>query len=472
MKAFISLVFLVLVTNVAPAAPYIVYSGSIVGSNLSSSGSTNSDTVVYLVTDIADTSNFAVLLVSPSTKVFSVISWPTDSPTTEEANNNFLGSAGTGKAARAILCYSNEVTDSNNNTTVVRAYGTGVLTTKNTVLVAARRIPVVVGLKTNRVAEGTYTFSTLSPALTSGDVPFAPEITGTALGYVIDSASSLANATTPGVLSLKINPTLTEIANIGGGYEVNPTTVAAIMPFTVPSGESVGDAYSAWLTAFAQACGYTSASSSVSGFTAASSSSAMTLTQSGSFAGTGLVTVGAGTLKLAGTGNTLGTVTITNSSVANGFNGVLTLGGAITVNNSSGTTVTQNDPTGINGTATLTLNIGTGSTLVTGTIATGTLTTGSGFPTGASLSLVFTNATLTVGAINNGVVNGMIVNQVSTGFTVNFTGATVSVNGVTNVSNLSPAQTLTGTFDITGATLTNNAGVVSSTGGTITVTTQ
>ncbi len=245
-----------LLAGVASAAPYLVYSGTISGTNYSFSKPTSAATKIYVLTDLSNTANFAVLLVNASGQ-YSTLARPSDSPTTEEANNNFFASTGT----EAIFCYSDEVTNSSNVTTVIRGYGTGALDTRSTQLVAARTRPLVVELRTKRVAEGSYTFSTTSPAIDSGSLPYPKTITGSASGYVISAGGDLTSATTSGALSLSLNLSLTGLANIGGAYEPNILNISAVLPVTIPNGTSVSDAFAAWLAAFAQANGYTSASS-------------------------------------------------------------------------------------------------------------------------------------------------------------------------------------------------------------------
>ena len=470
MKKLSPLLAWALLSGLASAAPYIVYSGTITGDNLSASGATNANTLVYLVTDVSDTSNFAVLLVNAVTRDYSVIARPSDSPATDEATNNFLGSVGAGTSARAVLSYSIETTDSSSNTTIVRAYATGPLTTRTTQLVPARK-SLVVNLKTNRVANGTYTFSAATAAVMSGATPFALSFTGSSHGYVIDSTGALTHATTTGALALRENPALTGLANIGGGYAVSWTTEIAVMPVAIASGQSESDAFAAWLSAFAQANGFVVPASNNSSSDDSSSLTLYsggididdgTLALNGSFTGgSSLVTVGAGTLTLNGAnvyvaGNP-GAIVLNSSNL---LGSVLTVGGlGVLGTNSSGLLSSTI------GSGTLTINPGTLTLSGAGTIGSGGL---GGPGPGASLSITIASATVTIGAINNGLIDGTVVTA-SNNTTFTFTGAAFSLNGSTDTSGLSIGQTITGAVKLSGGTTGNTALIY--VGGTLTITT-
>ena len=468
-----------LLTSVASAAPYLVYSGMISGANYSFSKTTNAATKIFILTDLSNSANFAVMLVD-TTGHYSTLSRPSDSPTTEEANNNFFASTGT----EAIVCYSDEVTNSSNVTTVIRGYGTGVLGTRTIQLAAARPKPLVVELRTNRVPQGSYTFSNTGPSITSGILPYAKAIAGTASGYVISAGGDLTTATSPGTVSLGLNLDLTGLANIGGAYAPNISNVSAVLPVTIPNGTSISDAFAAWLAAFAQANGYTAASSisddaetAAEAFSGGTSIGGSTLALNGTLDANGASTVklGAGTLVLSGANTYAGAVTVGSSNV---FSGVLTIGGLVvgtaTSTISTGT-LTINDPNDSG--ATLILNVSPG-TLSIGGSGTGSLTlsgSGSLFPNPGSTqtfsgTLSLTSGSVLVTAVNgDGTVNGTIG---STGTTTlgpyTFTEATLTANGATTGFQVS--ATYTGQASITGGTVTNTSGTITFANSTITVT--
>lgn len=502
MKKLSTLFGWLLLAGVASAAPYIVYSGSITGSNYSANGAANASVLLYLVTDVADTSNFAVLIVDPVHKTYSVIGRPSDSPASDEGLNNFLGSVGT----RAVLSYSIQTTDSSNNTYISRAYATGPLSTRSAVLAAARK-SLLVHIKTNRVANGTYTFGTPTAAVTTGDLPYATTLAGSASGYVIDSGGSLVHATTSGNLSLRLNPVITGLANVGGGFAVSLATEIAVMPVSVADGQSESDAFVAWFSAFAQALGYSSSSANSSNSSAGGSLSSSfsvsvgsggtlalggTITGANSFSGGTSILVGnGGTLQL-NTGGTVATTVnpgqLTGISMSTGA-GLLTIGGASP--NTSGSVVNSNLTFNLNSTSTLTL-IDTGSltfnnagggglilnggvsvtgtyTLIGGSSGTLTGTDGTISVTSPSSTLSLTNATLTLTALNGGNADGtvVIVTPAGNGATLTFAGSALTVNGSTDLSTLNVGESLTGTVTVTGGTSVSGT----YTGGSVTVTT-
>jgi hypothetical protein len=476
MKNFLSLAILAFLTQVASAAPYLLYSGTIKGSNVSASGSTTANTLVYLLTDLADTSEFAVLLVDGASGQYSVLARPSDSATAEEANNNFLASTGNS----AVFCYSGEVTDANNVTTVIRGYGSGALTTRNTVLAAPRRTPLVVRLKTNRVPVGTYTFPVAATAVATGSAPFTKSITGFASGYVLSSAGDLANATTPGALNLTLNPALTADANIGGGYAPNTSNEAAIMPVSVTSVTSAADAFAAWIAAFAQASGYTSASA------ASNASTALSYSGSTAIGGTSIgingildsnnavsVAVGSGELTLAyirqGINPEIGALTLSSSSA---FSGVLALGGLIPSSDSSYTvgTLTISDPD--NSGADLFLNIGSNLGVYSG----GGILPAPGQSRQFNDTLFFPIATITLNTVNPDYTVTCTISGISgaMGTSLSATDATFTIGGlgvsqILGINNPNTMHSYTNEMLIQGGTVTNTNGSYSFSGSSVTI---
>jgi hypothetical protein len=253
MKTFLSLLFIAGLTTLAHAAPYIVYTGVAYGSDFGAPGAVKKTTYLYLVTDIAHSSSFALMQVDTTTTkpqtIYTINSRPSASPTTEETNNNFIGgiTATNGRSGIGTFSYGSDTVLSN-NTFISHAYSTGPLTLRSTTLVPARKA-LTVNLKLNGAPNGTASFLA-TPAVTSGANAFAATMSGTYFNYEIGSGGPLANVSTKSTFTLTQNALLTMYANIGGGYTTGTgatLTTTAIQP--IPA--STAAAYSTWLNVFA-----------------------------------------------------------------------------------------------------------------------------------------------------------------------------------------------------------------------------
>ena len=368
MKPFLFLILLLLVTDLATAAPYVVYSGSSFNGSLTSSGTTRTSYSLVLIVDAGDTSNYALLQVNTSTKAGTISGYPIANATSEQSNENFFGGITASNARNgslAIFTSGSSTVDSSNNTYLTRSYGTGSLNPRSFVLVAARKKPLVVSVRNNGVVGTPVTYpASVAISLDALTAPYG--ISGVVFDYTIASTGSLTQAATSGNFSFNENAALTTLANIGGGYSVGRNTFA-IDPVTVADDGTVTDALTDWLTTFATdnnysvpvtndvAVGVTGGTLSVGN----SSSGGMTLTGTGttiiggsnSFGGDTEVT--GGSLVLAGTS---GTLSLTNNSET----GSTTTSGG-TFNVETGTTT---------GTLTLTgVTINSGTLSLTGTTA-------------------------------------------------------------------------------------------------------
>jgi hypothetical protein len=491
MKFISSLIFALLTAGMAQASPYVVYLGSATGSTSSASGSTRTSDAVYLLTDMADTSNFAILQIDATDGVYTVISRPSDVPPAGEATDNFFGGilAANGKGGMGVLSYGTTTTDSSSNTYVATAYATGALTTSTSQLVAARAKPLAITLKTSGAVTGTYTFNP-STALSTGGNAYPKSLTGTYTNYEITSSGALAHVSTGGTISFSLNPTLTTLANIGGGYTSGKNT-AAIMPVSVPGGTSEGDAFASWLSAFAQANGYSlptinspanvadGASLSLSGLLSDGS-----VTYAGSISfdeGTSLVRTGPGTIIL-GNGNlswATGQVNLSGVLLESTSGGILSVGGSAptslwvlpttTTTNYSGTTgaTLSINSTNYNG-GTLVLSGGQNGFTATGG---GILTTGGTNPLSTG-TIQFENAvTLTVTAVNgDSTLNGTIA---TTSITLDFTNVAFVNSNTTSVTVPSPqtGDVISCNASMKGGTFSDISGSPPSyAGGTLTIT--
>jgi autotransporter-associated beta strand protein len=250
----------------ASAAPYIVYSGTVTTGSFSALGTTKATTTVYLLTDLADTSDFAILQTNATNHYYMVVGRPSDNPPAGEANTNFFGGvvASTGKAGMAAFSFKDSYTDGNGNIFVAKAYATGALTLSPTSLVPARPRPVNVTLKTDGTVLGVYQFTAPTSAITSGANACPKSISGTLSNYVIGSPGSLASFSTTGSFSLSIDPTMTALANIGGGF-ISGRNSAAILPVVVPDGTTAADDFVAWLSSYAEVGGFGQPFGAISG---------------------------------------------------------------------------------------------------------------------------------------------------------------------------------------------------------------
>jgi len=496
LKTFLPLFLLIGLTTVASASPYIVYSGSVTGSSFSPAGTLKSSDSLYVLTDLSDTSNFAILDVDTANNVYTVISRPSDTPPAGEAADNFIGGvvASNGKSGQGVISFSTSVTDGSGNTFVSHAYGTGALTLRPTLLVYARYWPDVVTLSSNGVANGTYTFPAAAE-ISSGNVAFAKSLSGTVSHVEIGSSGALAHVSTDGTFSLTENARLTALANIGGGLTTHGDTLA-IMPVAIPNGTSAADAYAAWLSAFAQANGYSLPTTSspaivTSGATLSMglelSSGACTYSGSINVAGAGTVLLGdSGTLALLGTSGSSysAQVNVMGGTLASQTSGVLylgvppTLGG--TVPPSTGSIITVPNYLGNTG-ATLKLNGGSLLSLGTGTLGSGSIYTsnppgtlswagsiGDILVSGGTLALV--QATLSVGSVNSdSTINGTLTSL--TGMTINFTNASFVNNNATSVvvPPLQAGVVIHCTSSLHGGTLSSASSVLTDTGSTLTI---
>jgi hypothetical protein len=350
MKLPISLIALTLAATCAPAAPYLVYTGSDYAYSFPSIDNTATEQQLYLVTDLADTSTFAILEINRLTGTYTILARPFASPTTEETNNNFFGSvpATGGRAGgTAILAFGDDTVDGSGTTTVSHAYGTGPLTTSTLRLVPARTRTLTVTERTDGQVVDTVTFPP-SAAITTAGTPLATNVSGALFSYRIASDGTLPQATAPGNFGIGLSAFYTQLANIGGALQAG-RNVYAVQPVTVTTTEE--DAFTTFLTNLATDFGVTVASPNVVITNTSVSGGSLTLNGSGASgsstavssgptgAGTstspisesgGIVTIGSGTLQV-GTGTTYDGTLLTGS-------GTLSLGGSgtTTVNGATG----------------------------------------------------------------------------------------------------------------------------------------
>ena len=475
MKLLFSLLILAALAGSASAAPYIVYSGSVT-TNDSSIGNTRHDTQsIYVVTDLADTSSFAVLLADHADMTdFQVNSFPSASPTTYESNNNFFGGIveSNGKSGEGVFSLDEqEGSTSQGIYSVTRLYATGGLSLKSVNLVPARTKALTVSLKANGVANGTVTFSTLSPAITSGDIPFPMSLSGTVYSYYTSNGTDLQYTTTGTAVTLKEDAQLTAAANIGGGYTFG-RSVVALQPIDPTSAATPQEVFAAWLNSFALSIGYyvynpgEPGGGTITVDSGGSYDGGVTLSDGGS--GGSLTLIGAnaasngGSLDFLGVGSSsIGGTTLTQTGSGtcmlggtNGYTGPPTISGGILYTN-SGTTTAPTTPTAAQDANTQAFD-DAGSTLAAGG------------------SVVFTNSNLVPGVQYNGAYVGQMIIDNGFNLMVGLFNATVVVNGVSNPTALytNTNQTTTGTVSISGGQIIVSAqGLYTFSGCTVSITT-
>ncbi|HEX4139545.1 MAG TPA: hypothetical protein VHY09_04310 [Candidatus Methylacidiphilales bacterium] len=520
-----------LLSGVASAAPYIVYSGATHSNVATTTGTMPRTCDIYLIADLSDTSSYALLEFDATTRQGEIEVFPITSPTVTEANLNFFGSVDptNGAASTAVLSIGDMMIDSSSNTYVSHAYATGQLTTRNNVLAPGRTEALSVA-----TATGTVSFPAAAAVLSQG-LPYAPVLSGTSLGYTISSTGTLTAATGAGTFSLLLDPALTAAANIGGELDPASTaavgnTDAAISPVINSSpAPTAAQAYTTWLTNLATALNVSLISSSTSTTTTSDAGDegddGGSVSFSGASSGSGLVLTGAGTTILSGnlyagstiisngtlsiTGATLGSAGLTSGatfSVGGSGTGVVltsptTGGGVLTLNgNTSNGTITNDNLTfnlnaGTGTTGTLTSNVGTinlsgdGSAILTATPAgssSGVLTLNTGTLSTGSITLSSNAYTLIGGT---GLMTGTGFYNTGYGSTLTIAQGTVTITAV-NGSNASGSVSITGgSYDynfvntpfvlngssdlssLTVGTILSGSVIISSTG-TVSVTTQ
>lgn len=252
MKSILSLLILAGMTASLCAAPYIVYTGTGTTSVITQNGTTKVPVSYYVLADVADTSNFAVLQINNSTHTYSILARPLLNPAADEAINNFFGgiTAADGKSGIAALRFATETTDYQGNVSISRAYATGPLSLKPVTLVAARANPVVVTPKGKGTSGSTAVTFAASPALTSGNLAIPMSLKGNLIAYDLPAAGGISLATQPSPFSVTEQPGLTTVVNIGGPYTVNGSTFP-MNPVDLTGTPSESSAFAVWLMNFA-----------------------------------------------------------------------------------------------------------------------------------------------------------------------------------------------------------------------------
>ena len=505
MKKILLTFWLVGFASIASAAPYLVYSGSSTSSSFTSAGVAKSASTIYLATDLADSSSFAIMQVDSATKDFTVVARPTANPTDTEAPNNFFGGLVTSaKAGTGVLRFSGSSTDANGNTYVANAFGTGPLVVDSTTLVPARTKPAVVSLEVNG-SHASFIYTSTS-AITSGSTTFPKSISGVITSHEIAAGGGLARISESGTFTLTQNAALTSLANIGGGYTSGKNT-AAILPISIPSGISAADAYAAWLSAFAQVSGYNGPTSSQSATgtlpfgTDVSPGSAVLPATLGGLT-TNAVTLGGGTLNLI---QSEYASVLVQPGIGTGFSGVLAIrstaaspGGVIVVGSGAypTTTLQHLDPANPGAVLGFTLS----DALVEPPLMTGYLI-GSLTDFGVSnppLTLptdllsqwpyvYIGGGSMTLRSVQNGLASGTVTipnldaetdsgSGYGYGLTIGensnciFSGVSLMLHGVNIGSSLAPGDTLSGYIKVTGGTFVDQDGTnFTATGNTFTL---
>ncbi len=218
-----------------------------------SAGSGTLADIVYMVTDEADVSNYAVVVVDPtgSKVISSTVS--SDHLTAFQTQNAFISGFKytkiSSKGGIGLFRFAFSHTTRNDPGSVAA----GTPTTGSYVIQASATGPIddVAGIvlvharaaEKLRVVNAGVLVKTLSlPATVPIPLPpddqFISSFTGTVQGYYFDdtSSSSIAGTTTAGTLSLVSDAVLTDLANNGGGYAASARYVGYIPPImeTVP----------------------------------------------------------------------------------------------------------------------------------------------------------------------------------------------------------------------------------------------
>lgn len=278
---------------------YLVYSGTLSQANWyggSTGTATETDTsYIYVIVDLANTNSYSVLGGdSHGYSIFSRI-LSTDG-TTLTANDDGVAESDTNPAHNFINGVENQAksnttsptkgygvlrfsltqtdTETNNNVShdypnLTEIYAAGALTG------LSKTAPVtLVAANAKAKASGVYTVFPVPHALanyfTTGGSPFTypypASLTGTAISYGYDSKlQAVPDVNFPGAVSymsvsgkitLKLNATLTAIANVGGSYKLKgQLNATAIAPVTNPLSPSNPLAYEFFLYDIAKSLG-------------------------------------------------------------------------------------------------------------------------------------------------------------------------------------------------------------------------
>jgi hypothetical protein len=209
-------------------------------------------TVVYLIVDAADVSQYTFVLLDPtqtSKKIPTIVT--SNLPADAQAENflsgfDFPTKGGLGIFRLGVVrSAGNDPISGLPVSLLIQGYGTGALTTTTGATIAPARAAESFYVLVNGV-KGAHETVTAEPAITlPASTAYMPTIAGTVFSYYFDDATtqSIGGATTKGSFTLTLNPSLTQLANHGGEYAPNRTNIGLAPAITT----STAAAYKTWV---------------------------------------------------------------------------------------------------------------------------------------------------------------------------------------------------------------------------------
>jgi hypothetical protein len=255
----------------APAAPYLVYQGTIAGAGtlastesaaiqakinakpanfhklpaalqkeitaaLAKSAGATTETF-YLITDEANVANYTFLVLNPAGGGGKIDSVTGSNLTAQQLPENFLsgfefpGSGGLG-LFRLGFTHTTGIDHVTNQIGAIdiQIYGTGPINSTANATIAPKQAAETFNVIVNGVKGALVTVPAFPAIVSTGE--YIPSLSGTAFSYYFDDAATqtFGGASTKGTFTMAINPSLTQLANNGGRYTANKTNVANIAP--------------------------------------------------------------------------------------------------------------------------------------------------------------------------------------------------------------------------------------------------
>ncbi len=208
---------------------------------------------MYLITDEVNVANYAFVLVDPSGAAKAkVVQVDGSNLTTSELQNNFINgfefptTGGLGVFRFSITHPTgNDPVTGNPASYILQAYGTGPINDTVNYPVVPKRAALKFNVVKNGVVQQTVNLPAVAAITSPSGASFLTSLSGPVFGYYFDdtTAATIGAASKAGSFSLALNPTLTELANNGGPYEVNRQNIGYILPIPNSPSDSNSAAY-------------------------------------------------------------------------------------------------------------------------------------------------------------------------------------------------------------------------------------
>jgi hypothetical protein len=271
----------------AAAAPYLVYSGTVVqtsdispaegkavlakvNANLTqfhkvdatlqrdvtttaTKQTATTKNTVYLIVDEQNLGTYTFVIIDPSGYAgYRIASFPSNDQSANAIPENFVnngfqfpttGGLGIFRLGFVHSTGTDPVTGAPGSF-LLQAYGTGELNYRTNAEIVGGHVEEAFWTIVNG-ARGAEHILPATPAVVSATgTSYTTKITGTVLGYYLDdnATQSLGGASTSGTFALVLDGTLTHLANFQGEYEANSKNIGLIQPISA----STPAAFTAW----------------------------------------------------------------------------------------------------------------------------------------------------------------------------------------------------------------------------------